>query len=77
MFDCIQSDGDGEASFCESLCLFSNHIVPETLVCHTKKTALKTIPLIHIDRKLMFKHGMAWSHRVTVLGVVCGVFIYL
>ena len=25
----------------------------------------------------MFKHGMAWSHtcRVTVLGVVCGVFI--
>ena len=21
----------------------------------------------------MFKHGMAWSHRVTVLGVVCGV----
>ena len=25
----------------------------------------------------MFKHGMAWSHRVTVLGVVCGVLIYL
>ena len=25
----------------------------------------------------MFKHGIAWSHRVTVLGVVCGVFIYL
>ena len=25
----------------------------------------------------MFKHGMAWNHRVTVLGVVCGVFIYL
>ena len=25
----------------------------------------------------MFKHGMAWSHRETVLGVVCGVFIYL
>ena len=24
----------------------------------------------------MFKHGMAWSHRLTVLGVVCGVFIY-
>ena len=24
----------------------------------------------------MFKHGMAWNHRVTVLGVVCGVFIY-
>ena len=23
----------------------------------------------------MFKHGMAWSHRVTVLGVMCGVFI--
>ena len=23
----------------------------------------------------MFKHGMAWSHRVTVLGVVCGVLI--
>ena len=23
----------------------------------------------------MFKHGMAWSHRVTVLGVVRGVFI--
>ena len=23
----------------------------------------------------MFKHGMAWSHRVTVFGVVCGVFI--
>ena len=23
----------------------------------------------------MFKHGMAWSHRGTVLGVVCGVFI--
>ena len=27
--------------------------------------------------RLMFKHGMAWSHRVMVLGVVCGVFIYL
>ena len=25
----------------------------------------------------MFKHGMAWNHRVTVLGVVCGVLIYL
>ena len=25
----------------------------------------------------MFKHGMAWSHRVTVLGVVCGVLIHL
>ena len=25
----------------------------------------------------MFKHGMAWSHRVTVLGVVCCVLIYL
>ena len=23
----------------------------------------------------MFKHGMAWSQRVKVLGVVCGVFI--
>ena len=76
MLDHIQSDGDGEANFCESLCLFSNHIVTETLAFYTK-TALKTIPLIHIDRKLMFKHGMSWSHRVTVLGVVCGVFIYL
>ena len=25
----------------------------------------------------MFKHGMTWSHRVTVLGVVCGILIYL
>ena len=25
----------------------------------------------------MFKHGMAWNHKVTVLGAVCGVFIYL
>ena len=25
----------------------------------------------------MFKHGMTWSHRATVLGVVCGVLIYL
>ena len=25
----------------------------------------------------MFKHGMAWNHRVTVLGVVSGVFIFL
>ena len=24
----------------------------------------------------MFKHGMAWNHRVTVLGAACGVFIY-
>ena len=24
----------------------------------------------------MVKHGMLWNHRVTVLGVVCGVFIY-
>ena len=24
----------------------------------------------------MFKHVMSWNHRVTVLGVVCGVFIY-
>ena len=24
----------------------------------------------------MFKYGMAWNHRVTVLGVVCGVFIH-
>ena len=23
----------------------------------------------------MFKHGTAWSHRVTVLGVACGIFI--
>ena len=23
----------------------------------------------------MFKHIMVWSHRVSVLGVVCGVFI--
>ena len=31
-----------------------------------------------LDRHLlMFKHGMAWNHRVTVLGVVCGVFIYI
>ena len=47
----------------------------QSVVCHTK-TALKTIPLIYTyDRMLMFKHGMEWSHRVTVLEVVCSVFI--
>ena len=45
MLDRIQSDCDREANFCESLCLFSNHIVTETLVCHTKKTSFENNPL--------------------------------
>ena len=35
-------------------------------------------PLIHSDRRLIFKHEMTWSHKVKkVLRVVFGVFIYL
>ena len=50
--------------------------ISQSVVCHTKNS-FENNPLDSYISAGGLCLNMEWSHRVTVLGVVCGVFIHL